>query len=57
MKTLLPILLLGFVLAALYVLYLRREGPRRMAQGKPPMLINLAGGRVMSGVRWLVLAG
>ncbi len=34
MKTLLPILLLGSALAALYVLYLRREGRRRMAQGK-----------------------
>lgn len=34
MKTLLLILLLGFVLATLYVLYLRREGLRRMAQGK-----------------------
>jgi hypothetical protein len=34
MKTLPLILLLGAVLAALYVLYLRREGRRRMAQGK-----------------------
>jgi len=34
MKTLPLILLLGTVLTALYVLYLRREGRRRMAQGK-----------------------
>lgn len=34
MKTLPLILLLGAVLAALYVLYLRREGRRRMAQGR-----------------------
>ena len=33
MKTLPLILLLGAVLVALYVLYLRREGRRRMAQG------------------------
>ncbi len=34
MKTLPLILLLGAALAALYVLYLRREGRRRTAQGK-----------------------
>ena len=34
MKTLPLILLLGAALVALYVLYLRREGRRRMAQGK-----------------------
>ena len=34
METLLMILLLGAVLTALFVLYLRREGRRRRGQGK-----------------------